>query len=287
MSAQVASFLLAGWLATWWRVARQRRERIVRACHELRGPLTAAGLALESMARRGEAPPPRISALETQLRRARVALDDLSGAASEPLREPVNMAAFLAELRAVWEPVVRAHGRTLVLADEPHGRSPLGWIGAPDVRADATRLHQAAGNLVANALEHGEGEIELRLGRDLRRVRLEVRDAGGGPAEPVASLIRRPRAGRGPRGRGLAIASEIARQHEGRLVGGDEGAVVLELPVIGAQRRERSRGTGLLAALARRTAGPNPRGARLLAALTRRSGPIHRPDLRAHAGRWS
>jgi len=57
----------------------------------------------------------------------------------------------------------------------------------------------------------------------------------------VAELARRPRAGRGHRGRGLAIAAEIAARHGGRLAtapatGG--GRVVLDLPAVGSARAE-------------------------------------------------
>src|ERR671917_2778975 len=40
---------------------RRRRELVARACHELRGPLTAVRLSLATMERRGEAPPERLA----------------------------------------------------------------------------------------------------------------------------------------------------------------------------------------------------------------------------------
>ena len=42
-------------------------------------------------------------------------------------------------------------------------------------------------------------------------------DDGQGLPAPLANLIARPRAGRGRRGRGLAIAADVARRHGGRL----------------------------------------------------------------------
>jgi signal transduction histidine kinase len=59
------------------RRARGHAELVARACHELRGPLTAAGLALYAAGRRGELPARRVAAVDLQLRRAELALTDL------------------------------------------------------------------------------------------------------------------------------------------------------------------------------------------------------------------
>ncbi len=44
-----------------WRELRRGRELVARACHELRGPLTAAQLALHAVSRRGDLPPRRLA----------------------------------------------------------------------------------------------------------------------------------------------------------------------------------------------------------------------------------
>ena len=61
---------------------RRRREMVARACHELRGPLTAVRLSLATMERRREVPPERLATLEHELRRAGLALDDFAAARS-------------------------------------------------------------------------------------------------------------------------------------------------------------------------------------------------------------
>jgi DNA-binding response OmpR family regulator/signal transduction histidine kinase len=207
---------------------RRRRELVARACHELRGPLTAAHLALHAGVRHGEAPPGRLAAIDLELKRAGVALDDLAaarrGRRAPDRDEPVDVGDLLAYQAATWRIVAGVFGCRLELV-EP-GRGAI-------VRGDRLRLAQAVGNLVANALEHGTGRVEL-LARSLGdRVRIEVADEGPGLPAPVGDLTRRPRAGRGRRGRGLAIAADIADRHGGRLVAApsSRGArVALELP---------------------------------------------------------
>jgi signal transduction histidine kinase len=223
MTAVAAAWALAGWLAVAVVLRRSagRAELVARASHELRGPLTAAMLALDGL--RGD----RAAAVEAQLRRARLALDDLAAAprgASAPDRlEVVALPALLAQLELAWRPAALAAGRELRVAPARAGTYLL---------ADRTRLAQAVGNLIANALEHGAGPIDVRARLLDGRVRLEVRDAGGGLPGPVSGVgSRRPR---GPRGRGLAIAAGIAARHGGRLTCAPStagAALVLDLPV--------------------------------------------------------
>ena len=221
-------------LGAFWRLQlRRRRELVARACHELRGPLTAAHLALHGGARRGEAPPARLAAIDRELDRAALALDDLAaarhGRRAPDRDEPVDVGDLLAYQAITWRMVAGVFGCRLELAEPRSGAM---------VRGDRVRLAQAVGNLVANALEHGDGRVRLRARAQGDRVRIEVADEGPGLPAPVGDLTRRPRAGRGRRGRGLAIAADIADRHGGRLVAAPaaRGArVALELPA-GATR---------------------------------------------------
>ena len=136
----------------------------------------------------------------------------------------MEVGALLEEQVRAWRPLAASYGCELAL-------SPV----APDtiVRGDRLRLGQAIGNVLANAAEHGRGRIELSARRLEDRVRIEVIDDGPGLPAPVADLAARPRAGRGSRGRGLAITADIARRHGGRLAGApsDRGArLALDLP---------------------------------------------------------
>ncbi len=228
MSATVA---VTGWLtalvvATAARHALARRMELVeRACHELRGPLTAARLALHLAAPAREAPCGPLEAVELELGRARLALSDLAEA-RRGRRTPDRIETFelVTEVAAVVfarAPSVRASGRRLEL-ERP--ATPV------LVRGDRLRCAQAVGNLIANALEHGAGEVLVRVRAGLHTVRVEVLDEGPGLPAPVALLVARPRA---DRGRGLAIAADVAARHGGRLAAApsERGArLVLELP---------------------------------------------------------
>ena len=232
---------LAGWLAASgaglaaggaWRALTGRMETVARACHELRGPLTAARLGLQLGERVGELSPARIRAIDLELGRAALALEDLDGVRARrltgPLRplEPVDLRELVADSVEAWRPAAAARGVELSAS----------WSGRPvSVWGDRLRLAQATGNLIANAIEHGGGAVEVRGAVDGCCARVEVADSGPGLPAPVAELARRPRAGRGSRGRGLAIAGAVAANHGGRLEAAPSrsGArLVLELPVV-------------------------------------------------------
>jgi signal transduction histidine kinase len=177
-------------------------------------------------------PAARLRAIELELSRAAVALEDLELGGRRPAARadgvPVSLRGLLEDSVEAWRAAAAARGVGLRLR----------WAG-PDalVAGDRPRLAQATGNLIANAIEHGGGEISVRgtLASEQHCVRIEVVDAGPGLPASVADLAGRPRGGRGARGRGLAIAATIARDHGGRLVAApcERGArLVLELPAV-------------------------------------------------------
>jgi signal transduction histidine kinase len=231
----VTALALTGWLGAAAGVAAlvvmrresaRRAELVARACHEVRGPLQAARLALHLVGQPGTRA--RVTAIDLELRRAGLALEDLHaarvGRRARDRREPVDVAALMREAAAAWAPAAVAAGVALRL--DPPGERAL-------VRGDRVRLAQACGNLVANAIEHGGRTVDVVARSDARRVRIEVSDDGPGLPAPVPDLARRARGGQGRRGRGLAIAADIAARHGGRLSSAPSpgGArLALELP---------------------------------------------------------
>jgi signal transduction histidine kinase len=230
MSTAVAAWVLAaaGLAAALgqWRARAAGLLGVRRACHELRGPITAARLGLQLGAATGELSASRLRALDLELGRAGLALEELSragAAGTERVRatEHVDLAALVRDSVSAWHACARLHGATLSAA----------WEGGPAaVRGERLRLAQVTGNLIANAIEHGGREVAVRGAVLGGRARIEVRDDGPGlPAHVRERLlgerprgrlarIRRVESARGPwHGHGLAIAHAIVREHGGSL----------------------------------------------------------------------
>lgn len=233
---------IAGWLAFVAAVAAAalvrhalaaRGEAVARACHEVRGSLTAARLGLEwgSLPSAGS----RMRAIELELERAAAALDDLQEVDHQRVGEYgvaglVDVQAWLSDSVEAFRPLAEACAIDLRL----ECLAPLGRV-----RGRRARLAQASDNLIANAIEHGGSPIQVRAAVVGDRVRIEVADAGPGLPAPVSELVRRRRVRghrrrAGQRGRGLAIARDAVVEHGGALsaLSGGEGAtLVLELPL--------------------------------------------------------
>jgi signal transduction histidine kinase len=226
LAASAAGFTAAG----VWRALAWRMETIARACHELRGPLTAARLGLDYGAGNGELTPARLRAIDLELGRAALAIDDLEAVRTRRLRsrppDAIDLKQLVSDSVEAWIPTAAARGVQLRVA----------WSGCPAfVRGDRLRLAQVTGNLISNAIEHGGGAVEVSGRGDRMWARIEVTDTGPGLPAPMRELVRGARSGRGRRGRGLAIASAIAAGHGGWVAAAPSvrGArVVLELPAV-------------------------------------------------------
>ncbi len=255
---------LCGWTAalcaavgaTWLRLRLARHAELVAdAGHELRGPLCAARLGLH-----GLDDDERAAAVDAELRRAALALEDLvaagSGRRAGARVELVDVGALLDDAAEAWRPLAAAFGAALIV--EP-------MRGRALVRADPVRLAQACGNLVANAVEHGGGPVRVRGRVVAGRVRVEVRDTGPGLPAPVSVLVSRRRRRGAARGRGLAIAARIAESNGGRLASAPSprgACLVLELPSADAAPWPEPWADLAAGSAAAVRAGPEPRGPR-------------------------
>ncbi len=230
--------------------AYRRALRLNRALHELRRPLQSISLSIEGH-------DPDLACAQACLEQARGALEALDAVVNRrPLaRRPVRTA--LTEITDALEDRWRFAG---VRVTAPEGGRPID--------ADPVALGAALDNLVANAIEHGGGEVGVRALASPTAVRFEVREDGGaaaGVAGSAGSSRGRDRsaaphpgrdsaagAGRGTgrrrdngfdvaqpdprRGHGLAIAAATASGHGGSLVpparlAGGGAVAALSLPV--------------------------------------------------------
>ncbi len=205
---------------------RGRMESVARAEHELRGPATALELACQRM-RRDPAGRRHAAVVEAQLDRLRTGLAELEAARSGRRAEPARGAVRATDVRA------KARAAFASWEGAPGGGA-FEWRGGPVIApVDRGELGRALGNLLANAAEHGSGDVRVK-GRTMPdAVRIEVRNGNGQSASrPTAPAAADPAAGT-ERGRGLAIARRAARRLGGRLmiqVGKRETVAVLELP---------------------------------------------------------
>jgi len=97
----------------------------------------------------------------------------------------------------------------------------LGTLAEAKVRGDPLRLEQGLGNLIDNALRHGDGDVHLSAAVRGDALELHVRDSGpglpAGFADRAFERFSRPDAARSGAGAGLglAIVRMIAEAHGG------------------------------------------------------------------------
>jgi signal transduction histidine kinase len=228
----MAALALGGWVAALAagavalaarRTLGERLEAVARASHELRGGIGAVRLGLALAVPGGALDANRLRAVELELDRAVLALQELDGRPAGWAFQYVDVFELLSESVEAWQSAAALHGAELRLR----------WSGERAVVVgDRVRLAQAASNLIANAVEHGGGVVEVRGDCAGDLVKVQVLDDGPGLPRSIADLTRRGRGQRG-RGLGLGIAADIIGGHGGRLSAAPSVAgarLVVELP---------------------------------------------------------
>ncbi|MEC5149005.1 HAMP domain-containing sensor histidine kinase [Cryobacterium sp. GrIS_2_6] len=199
---------------------RDRRTLTADVAHELRTPLAALQAGLEEL-RDGlvEPTPESLAGLHDQsLRLGRIVADlaELSAVETAGLSlhlATVDLAQVARAALSEWEPRLRAAGLTVIA--EP--------VGPAWVRADADRMHQAVGNLLANTARYcrpGDCVTVTVTVEDGRAV-LTVGDTGPGiAADELPHIFDRLWRGRDAAhvsgsGIGLALVRELVTGHGG------------------------------------------------------------------------
>jgi len=207
------------------RLEQMRRNFVANASHQLRTPLTSARGFLEALAD-GTASTDQARrrclgvALE-QLSRMQTLIEKLmdlsrfdAGAAHlEP--EPVRVGDLVQGAVSTFEPRLGEAGLKLVTEVEP---------GLPDLTVDGTRIAEALGNLIDNAIRVSPagGTITIAARRDGAGIRFTVRDQGPGIPDADLEAVWERFYSKGPgagMGLGLAIVKEIVGAHGGEVFG--------------------------------------------------------------------
>ncbi|WP_338054629.1 MtrAB system histidine kinase MtrB [Subtercola vilae] len=229
----------------------QLQQRFVSdVSHELRTPLTTIRLAGDVLFDQRDSFEPAIGRtaelLHTQTVRFELLLNDLLeisrfDAGSADLNvEATNLVRLAEDTIDQMRPLADSAGSELLI-DAPGGHV--------EVEIDARRIRRIVGNLLGNAIEHGEGRpIVVSIDSNVSAIALSVRDYGIGmsalEAERVFERFWRADPSRkrtiGGTGLGLAISLEDAALHSGALeVWSESGAgscFRLTLPRVHGQR---------------------------------------------------
>jgi signal transduction histidine kinase len=221
---------------------QRERDFVADAGHELRTPLALLRTELELALRHAGSP----DELREAIRLSSTEVDRLAQLAEHLLliarsdagklalrREPIEIADLMASVESRFEWRAQAAARPL-LVDAPRGLV---------VSGDRIRLEQALGNIVDNALRHGEGAVRLSATVVDGRVEFHVTDDGPGFPSDVAghAFDRFARAdssrSRGGAGLGLSIVQTIAVAHGGTAHLANTSAagadVWISLPILG------------------------------------------------------
>jgi two-component system sensor histidine kinase BaeS len=193
-------------------------ERLQVVAHELRSPVAALAALADAFPGAPTAARPRLVELAVAAGR------DIERLLSDP------------ELFSLRRELVDVGAVVSSFADD--GKVTVTVFGSPRAHADPTRLRQAIGNVVTNALRHG-GQVTIQVGEGQDTVVVDVVDDGPG-VDPGIDPFARGTSGSGSTGLGLWLARAIAEAHGGTLrllPGPDTGARFrLVLPSASAAR---------------------------------------------------
>lgn len=178
------------------------------ASHQLRTPLAALRLGLESQALGPSDPPATLTAALAQVDRLQNTIETLLAVASNaPTSEQkVDLLDAIRELETRWHGPLAADGRPLHTAVE--AAHPIAAL-SPAVLAEIIDV------LIGNALTHGAGAISVTVRHTADAYAVEVHDQGPGFGPGPDESFRRG-AGNG-HGIGLALARSLAHSQGARL----------------------------------------------------------------------
>jgi len=196
--------------------ARRLEETLARersfsadASHQMRTPLAALRLELESIELEGR-PPEQIGAAIEQVDRLSKTIDTLLSVVRDTPRQDhrADLVAVADRVERAWNAKLAPAGRPLrVSSDE------LGVL----VDADPAVVEQILNVLVENADRHGAGTVSIRIRKIGDWGAVDVVDEGEGFVEGLADVFDRRRFRDGGHGIGLPLARSLAEAEGGSL----------------------------------------------------------------------
>lgn len=196
--------------------ARNLRRFAQVVAHELRNPLSAVKIALQTMQRQADIAPKQATRLEIALREVGTidrVLTEILDWSRPPAPHPVRMAAadLLAVVSARVQPDLAEHRVRLVATQD----------GAITFRADRELSAVAVADLLRNAIQASApgAEVHLSIGVTPEGSVISVTDSGPGIAPEEREQVFEPFFSRRARGVGLGLprARRIAQAHGGQL----------------------------------------------------------------------
>ncbi|WP_422071251.1 sensor histidine kinase [Tranquillimonas rosea] len=228
---------LNGFMRRLERQLTANRTLISDAAHQLRTPVAAIRVQLQAAAE--EPDPERKAALIARVQNRAGAFGHLlEQLLSQGMvihrgdavaKEPLDLRDVALEIYEQSETALFPEGAEVRLDLPPNEVA---------VSGDMLSLTEAGKNLLGNALRHGTAPVALGVRRVGGEAWLWVRDAGSGPGPDILDRMgerfTRDNASAGIGGLGLAIASSVAANHDGRLdrhSDGDGFEIALSLPL--------------------------------------------------------
>ena len=191
--------------------------------HDLRGPLNALSLTVEVMRAEGSGLPAHTAMLTRGVKRLTSLLDSLLEYSRVSMGVGMNIQRSAVDIADECLDEIQ-----LLRAAHPEAQIEFAASGDTKGEFDPSKVREALGNLVSNAVKHGDRTgVSVRVDGAPNQIKIAVENGGDIPDHEFSMLFeplyRRPstaaRVEHTHLGLGLFISRQIARAHEGDLTG--------------------------------------------------------------------
>ena len=187
------------------------------ASHQLRTPITALQVTLEGALISGRITAEVLEQALQETERLTNTVDDLLVLARDTHGErvPMEVAKLLDTIEAEWHGPMASVGRALRVRCD---------TDVPCIYVSGSAIRHVISVLIANGVDHGDGEVTLHARRVPDGVAIDVSDIGPGFRDGGRDAFVRRSGRSATRGIGLALARSLSEAEGGRLVITQAGA---------------------------------------------------------------